>query len=223
MCESRSSTTSWPARVWLTTETTLPMVPEATKRPASFPSRSAAMDSSRLAVGSSSRPSAPTSARAMASRISGVGRVRVSERRSAMSCTGVSSPQRCGLQALGGTPAPFRMGELTGKPSQEFRGFGVLPLPDVDLGEEEERLGDDEGVRMVAQHRFQARSRRGRVAVGEVIRGDPDLLLREPATTDVDLGQAVGGVAAVRIVLHELLELLEGFLSETLILLDGFD
>ena len=64
------------------------MVPDVTKSPAAFPSRSAASASSRLTVGSSSQTSSPTGARAMASRISGVGSVSVSERRSTMSCTG---------------------------------------------------------------------------------------------------------------------------------------
>ena len=53
-----------------------------TNRPASLPSSSAARSSSALTVGSSPKTSSPTSASAMARRISGVGRVTVSERRS---------------------------------------------------------------------------------------------------------------------------------------------
>ena len=59
-----------------------PMVPDATKRPASFPSRAAARSSSALTVGSSPKTSSPTSASAIARRIAGVGLVTVSERRS---------------------------------------------------------------------------------------------------------------------------------------------
>ena len=83
---STSSTTSWPGRVWASTEIRLPWVPDVTNSPECLPTRSAASASSRLTVGSSSHTSSPTSALAMASRISGVGSVRVSERRSTMSC-----------------------------------------------------------------------------------------------------------------------------------------
>ena len=57
----------------------LPMVPEGTYRAASWPRRSATAASSRWIVGSSPQTSSPTSASAMARRISGVGRVCVSE------------------------------------------------------------------------------------------------------------------------------------------------
>ena len=73
---------SSPRWVWAIRQTWLPIVPEVTKRPASFPNRSAATASRRLTVGSSPKTSSPTSASAMARRISGVGLVTVSLRRS---------------------------------------------------------------------------------------------------------------------------------------------
>src|SRR5438309_10981087 len=60
----------------------LPMVPDGTNSAASFPTRSAKASWRALIVGSSPYTSSPTSASAMALRISGVGRVTVSERRS---------------------------------------------------------------------------------------------------------------------------------------------
>ena len=60
----------------------LAIVPDGTNSDASFPTRSAKAASSRATVGSSPNPSSPTSASAMARRISGVGRVTVSLRRS---------------------------------------------------------------------------------------------------------------------------------------------
>src|SRR5574341_2155891 len=60
----------------------LPIVPEGTNKPASLPIISAAISCNRLTVGSSPYTSSPTSAFAIASRISGVGFVTVSERRS---------------------------------------------------------------------------------------------------------------------------------------------
>src|SRR2546426_7142423 len=134
MCESRSSTTSWPARVWLTTETTLPMVPEATKRPASFPSRSAAIDSSRLTVGSSSQTSSPTSARAMASRISGVGSVNVSDRRSTMSCTWLP----LGSETHGRPTTPLGEPVLSRQAAEQLDRLFLLALVEVHLGERSE-------------------------------------------------------------------------------------
>src|ERR1700736_2683548 len=58
------------------------MQPVGTKSAASLSKISAARASRRLTVGSSPYPSSPTSASAMARRISGVGRVTVSLRRS---------------------------------------------------------------------------------------------------------------------------------------------
>src|SRR6185437_11856407 len=57
-------------------------VPDGKKSPASMPNRSAQASCSRFTVGSSPKTSSPTSARAMASRIAGVGWVTVSLRRS---------------------------------------------------------------------------------------------------------------------------------------------
>src|SRR5262249_12004269 len=62
----------------------LPMVPEGTNRPAGWPSIAAASSSRRRTVGSSPKTSSPTSARAIASRIAGVGLVNVSLRKSAI-------------------------------------------------------------------------------------------------------------------------------------------
>src|SRR5687768_15905837 len=126
MWESRSSTTSWPGRVWLNTDTRLPWVPDVTKRPPSCPIRSAARASSLLTVGSSSHTSSPTSARAMASRISGVGNVSVSERRSTMSCTVLPLP--LGAQALTSAPAELGVGELVLEAEQELARLGGLAL-----------------------------------------------------------------------------------------------
>src|SRR6266851_9675397 len=147
MCESRSSTTSWPVRVWLTTETRLPMVPEATKSPAALPRRSAASASSRLTVGSSSHTSSPTSARAMASRMSGVGRVKVSERRSTMSC--MKLPRGRGLQPLSRAAAPLGIGVLGGEAPEGVLGFLVAAVDRVHLAQTVEGLRDDEGARVV--------------------------------------------------------------------------
>src|SRR5437588_3132532 len=63
--------------------TWFPIVPDGTNSAASFPTRSAKASWRALTVGSSPYTSSPTSASAMARRISGVGWVTVSERRSA--------------------------------------------------------------------------------------------------------------------------------------------
>src|SRR2546425_1408379 len=159
MCESRSRTTSWPARVWLTTETRLPIVPDATKRPAALPSRSAAIASRRLTVGSSSQTSSPTSARAIASRISGVGRVRVSERRSTMSCTGCRLVSPLGPEPLDGAPAPLGVAVLAREPAEEVGGLGVLALVEVHFGEQVEGLGDHERARIALEHELEPLAR----------------------------------------------------------------
>src|SRR5919198_6554097 len=154
MCESRSRTTSWPARVWLRTETRLPIVPDATKRPAALPMRRAASASRRLTVGSSSQTSSPTSARAIASRISGVGRVSVSERRSTTSCTGLlASP--LGGEPLDGPPAPLGVAVLAREPAEEVDGLGVLALVEVHVGEQVERLGDHQRARIPLEHQLE--------------------------------------------------------------------
>src|SRR5215470_3425721 len=61
-----------------------------------MPSSSATRACRRLTVGSSPKTSSPTSARAIASRIAGVGRVTVSERRSIMRVL----PLELGLEAV---------------------------------------------------------------------------------------------------------------------------
>jgi len=60
------------------------MVPLLTNSAASLPSRSAATSWSRLMVGSSPQTSSPSLASYIAFRISGLGIVKVSERRSTM-------------------------------------------------------------------------------------------------------------------------------------------
>src|SRR5213596_2570484 len=164
MCESRSRTTSWPARVWLTTETRLPIVPDATKRPASLPIRSAATASRRLTVGSSSQTSSPTSARAIALRISGVGSVSVSERRSTMSCKGAYPPliSALGPEPLDGAPAPLGVTVLAREPTEKIDGLGILALVEVHFREQVERLGDHERSRIPFEHQLEPLPRRAR-------------------------------------------------------------
>src|SRR6185436_19261245 len=164
MCESRSSTTSWPACVCATTETRLPIVPDATKTAASLPRREAAIASRRWTVGSSPHTSSPTSARAMASRISGVGSVSVSERRSTMSCTRVllTLGARVGAQPLSGALAELRVAVLVDELAEEVVRLARLPLGDVDLGQREERLRDHQGARIFFDDELQPRPRRRR-------------------------------------------------------------
>src|SRR5438034_1380675 len=219
MCESRSRTTSWPARVWLTTETTFPIVPEATKRPASLPSRSAAIASSRLTVGSSSQTSSPTSARAMASRISGVGSVSVSDRRSTMSCTWLP----LGSETNGRPPAPLGEPVLDRQAAEQLDRLVLLALVEVHLGEQEERFRNHEGSRIVLEHELEALARRARVALIEVVRRHPQLFLGQPPPAHVDLREGVREVAALRVFLDELSELVERLLREALILLDRLE
>src|SRR3989440_11739505 len=102
------------------------MVPEATKTAASLPSRAAAIASRRWTVGSSPQTSSPTSARAMASRISGVGSVSVSERRSTMSCTMSLLPLP--VQALDRALAPLGEPVVGGQLAQEVGGLAFLAL-----------------------------------------------------------------------------------------------
>src|SRR5437879_4777418 len=175
ICESRSRTTSWPVCVWLTTEIRLPMVPEVTKSPAAFPSRSAASASSRLTVGTSSQTSSPTSARAMASRISGVGSVSVSERRSTMSCTGLSlgSGEPGVVESLLAAPAPLGEVVVDRQPPEQLDRLRVLALVEVHFGQQEQGLGDHGGPRVVLQHQLEPLPRGARVALGEVVVRDP--------------------------------------------------
>src|SRR5262245_16954183 len=216
MWESRSRTTSCPGCVCVTTETRLPMVPDVTKSPAAFPIRSAASASSRLTVGSSSHTSSPTSARAMASRMAGVGSVSVSERRSTMSCTG--SPLGL-LETLAGPTPPFSERILGSQPPEQFRGLGRSSFAESDVGEHPERLRNDQGPWKFLERVLQALPGGGRVALVVVVGGDPDLLLGKTAAADVDLGQRVAGVPTLGIILDQLLELLEGFQGQRLVLL----
>ena len=84
----RSASSSSPRCVSTRMAIALPIVPDGTNSAASMPSSSAARRSRRSTVGSSPYTSSPTSASAMARRISGVGRVTVSERRSIGCITG---------------------------------------------------------------------------------------------------------------------------------------
>src|SRR2546426_3158727 len=219
MCESRSRTTPWPAGVWPPTETPFPIVPEATKRPASWPSRSAAIASSRLTVGSSSQTSSPTSARAMASRISGVGSVSVSDRRSTMSCTWLP----LGSETNGRPPAPLGEPVLDRQAAEHLDRLVLLALVEVHLGEQEERFRNHEGSRIVLEHDLEALARRARVALIEVVRRHPQLFLGQPPPAHVDLREGVREVAALRVFLDELSELVERLLREALILLDRLE
>src|SRR5258705_7494427 len=201
----------------------LPRVPEATKSPAALPSRSAASASSRLTVGSSSQTSSPTSARAMASRISGVGSVSVSERRSTMSCTGLSlgSGEPGVVESLLAAPAPLGEVVVDRQPPEQLDRLRVLALVEVHFGQQEQGLGDHGGPRVVLQHQLEPLPRGARVALGEVVVRDPHFLLGDPLAALVDLREAVGRVSALRVVLHELLELVERLLRQRLVLLHG--
>jgi hypothetical protein len=82
MWASRAASTSSPGRVSVRIATWSAIVPVGNQRPASCPSIAATRSWRRLTDGSSPNWSSPTSARAIASRIAGVGRVTVSDRRS---------------------------------------------------------------------------------------------------------------------------------------------
>ena len=81
-CEAGSQMTARPRSESVSRLTIFPIVPLVTSSAASFPKSSAARSSSSLTVGSSWLISSPTAQRAIASRISGVGTVRVSLRSS---------------------------------------------------------------------------------------------------------------------------------------------
>src|SRR5207302_7571352 len=194
------------------------MVPDAMKSPACLPMRPAARPSRRWTVGSSSHTSSPTSARAIASRMAGVGRVSVSERRSTTSC-GTGSPGD--RQALGGAPSPLGVGVLGGQPAEQRHRLGGPRLPEVHLGEEEERLRDHERMLVVPEDALEPLAGGGGVVllVVVVVRDD-QFFLGEAAAADVDLRQRVRRVAALRVILDELLELRERLPGERLVLLD---
>src|SRR5262245_7279363 len=247
MCESRSRTTSWPGCVCASTETRLPWVPDVTNSPAALPRRSAAIASRRLMVGSSSQTSSPTSARAMASRISGVGNVSVSERRSTVSCTAsphgqaaekaapprswalLSSLQNVAhVLALGREPGrrpPTELGDrvIRLESLKQIAGRLRFALPEVHLGEQPERLRDDQRSRVLFEHQLETLPRGAGVPLVEVVVRHPDFFLCEPAAADVDLGQPIGRIPALRIVLDQLLELVERLPRQRLVLLDRLD
>src|SRR5580704_11770048 len=166
--------TSCPARVCASTEIRLPCVPEETNRAASLPVRRAAVSSSRRTVGSSSQTSSPTSARAIASRMAWVGSVKVSDRRSTTSCMGLP---RGGLEALRGALAPLGVRVLVGELPEQPLGILGAAVARVHLAEPEQRLRDHEGARIFLDDLFEPRAGRGRVALIDVVRGDPQLLL----------------------------------------------
>src|SRR5437899_963749 len=220
MCESASSTISCPGVVCATTDTRLPMVPDARKSPASLPISAADIASSRWTVGSSPQTSSPTSARAIASRIAGVGSVNVSERRSTTSCA-IGLPRD--REALRAALAPLGVRILGRQPAQEPERLVGARLPEVDLRQQIQRFRDDERARVLLQNQLEPLAGRARIAPGEVVVGDEQLLLREPAATDVDLREPVGRVAALGILLDEFLELLERLPGEPLVLLDRLE
>src|SRR5262245_14892117 len=178
MWESRSRMISWPWRVWARTETRLPWVPEDTNRAASLPVRRAACSSSRRTVGSSSHTSSPTSARAMASRMAGVGSVRVSDRRATTSCMGL--PRR-GSDALGRPTAPLGVPIVVREPAERLLGLRASPVGHVDLAQPVHRLRDDQRPRVVLDDALEPLARRGVVALVHIVAGHPQLLLGQPA------------------------------------------
>src|SRR4051812_8418204 len=84
-CARVAHSTSVPCGAWSPSASWLAIVPDGTNSAASIPKSAAASDCSRLTVGSSPYASSPTSASAIARRISGVGVVTVSDRRSTTS------------------------------------------------------------------------------------------------------------------------------------------
>src|SRR5215471_9061864 len=90
--ESASVITSRPDGARASTASRLPIVPVATNTAACLPIRSAARASRRLMLGSSPKTSSPSSASAIARRMSGPGMVSVSDRRSTGLVTGAILP-----------------------------------------------------------------------------------------------------------------------------------
>src|SRR4029077_13713105 len=209
--------TSWPARVWASTETRLPWVPEETKSAASLPVRRGATSSSRRTVGSSSHTSSPTSARAIASRMAWVGSVRVSERRSTTSCMGALPGG--GLEALGRALAPVGVRVFVGGLAEHPLRFLGPAVDLVDLAQAEERLGDHERARELFHDLLEPLAARGRVALIDVVGRHPQLLLGQTGTADLDLGQHVRGVEALRVLAHQELERLHRLAGDLLVLL----
>src|SRR5690349_6123264 len=209
--------TSWPARVWASTETRLPWVPDETKSAASLPVRRAASSSRRRTVGSSSHTSSPTSAPAIASRMAWVGSVSVSDRRSTTSC--MSGSPRGGLQPLGRAPAPVGVRVLLRGLAEQALGVLGAAVVLVDLAQTVERLRHHQRARVLLDHLLEPRPGRRGIALVDVVRGDPQLLLGEAAAADVDLGQRVGRVAALRILADQHAEGLHRLAGDLLVLL----
>src|ERR1051325_7081695 len=163
MWQSASSTISWPGWVCAHTETRLPWVPDVTKTAASLAMRSAAIASRRLTVGSSSQTSSPTSARAIASRIAGVGRVIVSERKSMMGCIGVlplGAPE-----ARRRATAELRVAVFGLEAAKERHRFFRPAFFEVHLGEQDHRFGHDERAAVLLQDLLEALAGRDGVAL----------------------------------------------------------
>src|SRR5262245_36996515 len=217
MWESASRMISWPGWVCARTEVRLPWVPEDTNSAASFPVRRAACSSSRRTVGSSSQTSSPTSAWAMASRMTDVGTVRVSDRRSRPSC--MELPRR-GSDALGRSTAPLGVPVVVRQPPEGLLGLGISPVRRVDLGQPVHRLGNDQGAGVVLDHALEALARGDRVALVQVVACHPQLLLGQPAPADVDLGQGIRSIAALGVLPHERLQGVHRLLGDHLILFD---
>src|SRR5262245_55917181 len=110
-CWRRPATTSVPAGASTRNATWLAIVPDGTNRAASLPVSSAKRRCRRSTVGSSPKPSSPTSASAMAAGMAGLGRVTVSLRRSTGGGVGVGIGPHGTVAAMdehraGASPAP---------------------------------------------------------------------------------------------------------------------
>src|SRR5581483_8408972 len=201
--------------------TWLPMVPEATKSAASLPNRSAARASRRFTVGSSSKTSSPTSAAAIAARMAGVGVVTVSERRSTMSCMTLPGlGGQAGRRALAGPPRPLAGGVLLPQPLERLIGLVGALQPAEGVGLEEEGLGGGGGAGVVLEDHLVPLERRLPVLAPDVVVGDPQLLLGQPEPARLDLHDRVRRVAALRVLLDELLELGHRLAGHRLVPLD---
>src|SRR6266566_5206170 len=134
--------------------------------------------------------------------------------RSTMSCVTISGPSALPLsrEPLGGAPTEIGVGELGGKTVQQLLGRVGLALGVVYLGQQPERLRIYERAHIVLEDQLEPLAGRARIALVDVVGGHPHLFLCEAPAADVDLGQAVGGVATLRILLHHRLERLQRLL-----------
>src|SRR5262245_54116520 len=89
----------------------------------------------------------------MASRMAGVGRVSVSERRSTTSCMGLP---RGGPEALGRAATPLGIRVLVGDAPERLLGICGPPIRRVDLGQAEQGLRDDQRAGVVLDGLFEA-------------------------------------------------------------------